>query len=168
MPTSPPTALSGAPRGASITPLGGVGNTVTGALGLIDAELAQTALQEGREAINNYPVTLNTFARYQFQGERLRGVSLGGGARYRAQRVLGYTTAGAPVRAPKWFVLDANLAYRRPLWNKRVEMRLQASVQNVLDNRDLIWTAIDPTTYEKNDYSLFTPRMITLTASFSF
>ena len=126
------------------------------------------ALQDGREALHNYPISLSGFGRYQFQGERMKGWSLGAGARYRADRVLGYTPDSQPVRAPKWFLMDANVAYRRTLWNRRVDMRLQLNVQNLLDNRDLIWTSIDATTFQKNDYSLFTPRQFILSASFSY
>jgi outer membrane receptor for monomeric catechols len=157
-----------AANGELSTPLGGAGNTVGGALALIDANLAQDALQDGREALHNYPISLSGFGRYQFQGEKLKGWSVGAGARYRADRVLGYTPDSRPVRAPKWFLMDANVAYRRQLWNRRVEMRLQANVQNLLDNRDLIWTAIDATTLQKNDYSMFTPRQFILSASFSY
>lgn len=157
-----------AANGSVATPLGGSGNTVAGALALIDANLAQDALQDGREALHNYPVSLSGFGRYQFQGEKLKGWSLGAGARYRADRVLGYTPDSRPVRAPKWFLADANLAYRRTIWNRRVDMRVQLNVQNLFDNRDLIWTAIDVTTLQKNDYSLFTPRQFILSAIFSY
>ncbi|MBI5692603.1 MAG: TonB-dependent receptor plug domain-containing protein [Verrucomicrobia bacterium] len=150
------------------TPLGGVNNTVGGALASIDANLAQDALQDGREALHNYPISLSGFGRYQFQGEKLKGWSLGAGARYRADRVLGYTPDSRPVRAPKWFLMDANFAHRRTLWNRRVDMRVQLNVQNLFDNRDLIWTAIDATTFQKNDYSLFAPRQFILSASFSY
>lgn len=157
-----------AANGELATPLGGAGSTVAGALGIIDANLAQDALQDGREALNNYPISLSGFGRYQFQGEKLKGWSAGLGARYRADRVLGYTPDSRPVRGPKWLVADANLAYRRPLWNRRVEMRVQLNVQNLFDNRDLIWTTIDPATFEKNDYSMFSPRQFILSASFSY
>ncbi len=157
-----------AANGSVATPLGGSGGTVAGALALIDANLAQDALQDGREALNNYPVSLSGFGRYQFQRESLRGWSVGAGARYRADRVLGYTPDSRPLRAPAWWVADANVAYRRPLWNRRVDLRVQLNVQNVFDNRDLIWTAMDVTTLQKNDYSLFTPRQFILSASFSF
>jgi hypothetical protein len=157
-----------AANSALSTPLGGAGSTVAGALALIDVNLAQDALQDGREALHNYPISLSGFGRYQFQGEKLKGWSVGGGARYRADRVLGYTPDSRPVRAPKWFLMDANLAYRRTLWNRRVDMRVQLNVQNLLDNRDLVWTAIDATTLQKNDYSLFSPRQFILSASFSY
>lgn len=157
-----------AANGALPTPLGGAGNTVAGALALIDANLAQDALQDGRESLHNYPISLNGFARYQFQGEKLKGWSIGGGARYRAERVLGYTPDSQAIRAPKWFLMDANLAYRRLLWQRHVDLRLQLNVQNLLDNRDLIWTSIDATTFQKNDYSMFTPRQFILSASFSY
>jgi iron complex outermembrane receptor protein len=157
-----------AANGELATPLGGAGSTVAGALGIIDANLAQDALQDGREALNNYPISLSVFGRYQFQGEKLKGWSAGLGARYRADRVLGYTPDSRAVRGPKWVQVDANLAYRRALWNRRVEMRVQLNVQNLFDNRDLIWTTIDPATFEKNDYSLFSPRQFILSASFSY
>lgn len=150
------------------TSLGGAGSTVAGALGLIDTNLAQDALQDGRIALHNYKHTFNVFGRYQFQDGRLKNWSVGTGARYRGHRVLGYRPSGEPVLAPKWFLMDANVAYRRPLWNKRVDLRVQLNVQNVLDNRDLIWALMNPTTFEKNDYTLFTPRLFTLTASFSY
>ncbi|MBM3853708.1 MAG: hypothetical protein FJ399_11215 [Verrucomicrobia bacterium] len=157
-----------AANGALATPLGGAGSTVAGALALIDANLAQDALQDGREALHNYPISLSGFGRYQFQHEKLKGWSIGAGARYRADRVLGYTPDSRPVRAPKWFQMDGNVAYRRSLWNRRVEMRLQLNVQNLLDNRDLIWTSIDATNFQKSDYSLFSPRQFILSASFSY
>jgi hypothetical protein len=65
----------------------------------IDANLAQDALQDGRGALNNYPVSISGFGRYRFQGEKLKEWSIGGGARYRADRVLGYALATQPVRA---------------------------------------------------------------------
>jgi iron complex outermembrane recepter protein len=146
------------------------GNTLTvaGALADIDSRMAQNALQDGREQTRSYPTTVNAFGRYQFQSGALKRWSLGAGTRYRAGRALGFNPAGEPIRAPKLFLVDANLAYRRTIWNKRVDMRLQLNVQNLLDNHDLIWSAINATTFVKNDYTLYTPRTFILSASFSF
>ncbi len=142
--------------------------TVAGALAQVDNLMRQVDLQEGREGTGNYKGTFNAFGRYQFQSDALRGWSLGAGTRYRGGRVLGFTTDLEAVRAPKLFQVDASLGYRRPIWNKRVEMRLQLNVQNVFDNHDLIWSRIDPVTFAKNDYTLYTPRRFSLTGSFSF
>lgn len=144
------------------------GGTVADALAQIDSLMGQVALQDGREGTGNYSGTFNAFGRYQFQSNVLKGWSLGTGFRYRDGRVLGYDAALKPVRAPKFFQIDASLTYQRPIWNRRVDMRLQLNVRNLLNNRDLIWARIDPTTFRKEDYTLYTPREITLTGSFSF
>jgi hypothetical protein len=143
------------------------GGTVTSALATIDDLFAQDDLQDGREATGPYPRSFNAFGRYQFQSEALKRWSVGAGGRFRVGRVLGYLPDGSPVRSAKWFLADANLAYRRPIWKKRVDLRLQINVQNVFDNHDLIWTAINATTFEKEDYSLYIPRTFSLSASFS-
>jgi len=144
------------------------GGTVASSLARIDTLMSQVDLQEGREGTGNYSGTFNAFGRYQFQSETLKGWSIGAGARYRAGRVLGYRTTLEPVRAPKFFQMDASLGYSRPIWNKRIDMRLQLNVHNLLNNHDLIWATIDPTTFQKDDYTLFTPRVITLSGSFGF
>ena len=144
------------------------GDTVAVALAQIDSLMGQVALQEGREGTGNYADTFNAFGRYQFQSDVLKHWSLGAGTRYRAGRVLGYDPALEPVRAPKLFQVDASLSYQRLIWNKRVSMRLQVNIQNVLDNQDLVWARIDPVTFMKDDYTLYAPRRISLTGSFSF
>ncbi|MBL9186611.1 MAG: hypothetical protein JNK23_03950 [Opitutaceae bacterium] len=150
------------------TPLLTGTGTVASTVALMDANLGQDRLQDGREGTGNYRKSFNFFGRYQFQAESLKGVSIGAGSRFRAGRVLGFDAAGQSIRAPKTFLADANLAYGRKIWNKRVDMRLQLNVQNLFDNHDLIWASIDPTTYVKNDYTLFTPRLFTLSGSFSY
>ena len=152
-------------NGSAILPTGG---TLAGALALTDSEQAQDDVQNGREGTGNYRGTFNAFGRYQFQTEVLKRWSVGAGTRFRDGRVLGYNASAEPIRSPKWFLMDANIAYRRPIWQKKVDMRLQLNIQNVLDNHDLIWATVDPVTYAKNDYTLFTPRQITLSASFQF
>ena len=144
------------------------GGTVEGALAQVDALMSQVELREGREGTGNYPSTFNAFGRYQFQSDALKGWSIGGGSRYRSGRVLGYNTDLETIRAPKFFQIDASLGYRRPIWNKRVDMRLQLNIQNLLDTRDLIWAGINENTFVKDDYTLFNPRTVTFTASFSF
>jgi len=144
------------------------GGTVADNLAEIDSRMAQVDLQEGRQGTGSYAKTLKAFGRYQFQSESLKGWSVGAGARYKAGRILGYKTTLEPVHGPKLFLADASLGYRRSIWRKRVDMSLQLNVQNLLDNRDLIWNGIRPATGEKIDYTLFTPREISLTGSFSF
>lgn len=144
------------------------GGTVADNLAEIDSRMTQVDLQEGRQGTGTYAKSFNAFGRYQFQSEALKRWSLGAGARFRADRILGYKSTLEPVYSPKWFMVDASLGYRRPIFNKRVQMRLQLNVQNLLDNRDLIWNGIRPATGEKIDYTLFTPRMVSLTGSFEF
>ncbi|MCF7689753.1 MAG: hypothetical protein K9N01_15790 [Cephaloticoccus sp.] len=144
------------------------GGTVADSLADIDARMAQVDLQDGREGTGNYRYSFNAFGRYQFQSEVLKGWSLGAGTRYRSGRVLGYNSALEPVRAPKLFTIDGSLAYRRPILNKRIDMRLQVNVRNLLNTKDLIWTGINPSTGLKDDYAIYRPREIALTGSFSF
>lgn len=146
----------------------GGGGTVGGTLAAIDALQVQDNLQNSREGAGNYRDSFNAFGRYELQSVTLKGWSVGAGTRFRAGRVLGYNASAQPIRAPKLFLADANLAYRRSIWSKKVNMRLQVNIQNLFDNQDLIWASIDPVTYVKNDYTLFTPRQITLSASFQF
>jgi len=153
-------------NGATLLPSGTA--TVASTVAQMDANLAQDRLQDGREGTGNYRASFNFFGRYQFQSNALKGFSVGGGSRFRAGRVLGFDAGGDPIMSPKLFMVDANLTYVRKIWNNRVDMRLQLNVRNLLDNRDLIWSSINPTTYAKNDYTFFTPRQFMLTSSFSF
>jgi outer membrane receptor protein involved in Fe transport len=146
----------------------GGGGTVGGTLAALDALQVQDDLQNSREGAGNYRDSFNAFGRYEFQSAMLKGWSVGAGTRFRAGRVLGYNAGGQPIRAPKWFLADASVSYRRQIWSKKVDLRLQLNIQNLFDNRDLIWASIDPVTYVKNDYTLFTPRQMTLSASFQF
>jgi outer membrane receptor for ferric coprogen and ferric-rhodotorulic acid len=146
----------------------GGGGTVGGTLAAIDALQVQDDLQNSREGTGNYRDSFNAFGRYEFQTELLKGWSVGAGTRFRTGRVLGYNASAQPIRAPDLFLADANLAYRRPIWSKKVNLRLQLNIQNLFNNHDLIWASIDPVTYAKNDYTLFTPRQLTLSASFQF
>lgn len=143
------------------------GETVATQLARIDNLLAADALEEGKEAENNRNKTFNIFGKYQFQEGILKPFSVGGGARYRGQNVLGYRTDNSTIRGKSYWVSDFLVSYRRKIWSGRIAMSVQLNVQNVLDQDDLIFTETTNTGLV-TDYTFQNPRTFFLNVGLKF
>lgn len=141
--------------------------TVATNLTVIDNLVQQYQNGEGNLATGNYKTSFNAFGRYRFQNSALKGWSVGAGARYRTNRIIGFTTTRAPIYAPSFLLVDASVGYQRKIWQNKIGMNLQVNASNLFDNTDPQWTnaLADGTRW---DYQLQNPRLLTLTATFSF
>jgi outer membrane receptor protein involved in Fe transport len=96
---------------------------------------------------------------YAFREGFLRGVSAGGGVRWRGERVVAYTSSNPAsrreIRDDDSMTIDANLAYRRKMefLGRNCELTLQLNVNNLLDDDELIINRV---------YADGTPRTFTL------
>ncbi|MDP3068638.1 MAG: hypothetical protein Q8N18_00030 [Opitutaceae bacterium] len=88
----------------------------------------------------------NVRTTYAFREGVLRGVSVGGGARWRGERVIGYTSTDPAVRreirGDPTVTVDFNASYRRKvgLLGRKCDLTIQLNVNNTLNDDDLIIT----------------------------
>jgi len=120
----------------------------------------------------------NVRTNYEFAREGLKGVTVGGGARYEGKAVTSYSATydartgtikrAALYRDPQAF-LDCNVGYKRRarVFNRGVDWSVQLNVNNVL-NRDTIVPLITTETGELVTYRFPTPREFILTTRFTF
>ena len=126
--------------------------------------------------------------RYDVREGFAKGLSIGGGVRFRAGRVAGakavwhfapgtsYTDVlngrvidkTETVTAADQEVYDAQLAYSLKILNSRVLWRIQLNVNNVTNQRELVVNNTDPITLAPTQYRYQDPRQFTLTNTFSF
>jgi outer membrane receptor protein involved in Fe transport len=169
----------------------------------IDADGAANAYNElRRAAVNLTPVdqkvarlaerTANLFTDYTVREGLLKNVRFGGGVNYRGKEVIGYrggerlasgaldpnATATVPVYRDPYYLVTAVLGYSFKAMN-RYPVRLDLTVNNLLDNDDLLYynTTLRPpggdvTSQARvavgSQYQYLTPRQFSLTATFSF
>jgi outer membrane receptor for ferric coprogen and ferric-rhodotorulic acid len=146
------------------------GETVAGTLARVDAiyNLIQAGAGQTRRQLREY--TGNFFATYTFrqaQAKWLRNVSVGGGARYYGDGVLGYDSANnnRPILGGGYTLANAMLGRDWALRQGR-RLRLQLNVDNLLNETDPIVTDTDQS--EDYRYVLQTPRRFGLSATISF
>lgn len=110
---------------------------------------------------------------YTHRAGFLKGVSWGGGARWRGERVLGYTTSEPAtreeIRGAATLTVDANITYRRKagLFGRKLDLTFQLNVNNVLDDDDLIITRTFADGRPRS-FSFPVPRQWYLTTTFKF
>lgn len=161
-----------------ITPSAGV-QTVGDYLNVLDAlvvselDLPSGGLIRGQSLRQG-----NLRTTYQVNSGSLKGISFGGGVRYRGKAVTAYTptlqpgtgavTGSAIYRDPQTY-LDMSLGYRvsTRLFGRRTTWSLQLNVNNVLDSDDLIPLVQSPVG-QIISYRFETPREFILTARLSF
>lgn len=135
------------------------------------------ALAEGRMPIGQVKHKVNARTNYDFTEGWLRGVSIGGGVRYRSQPVIGFEsvkgTNGEFIRTVRLgseqVYFDANIGYRRKsrVFGRNLNWSLQLNVNNLLDNDAYMVTRLNSagavTAYRFND-----PRTWVLTYRVNF
>lgn len=122
---------------------------------------------------------------YSFTEGRLKGWSVGGNERWEDKAVIGYYGKSSglnlynglpvmdsadvtrPIYDDAQFYTDVWVSYRFPIWNKKVQCKLQLNVANVFESGSLRPVAAN---YDGTPYSfrIIDPRQYTLTASFDF
>jgi iron complex outermembrane receptor protein len=138
--------------------------------------------RESARPTGEVPEQYHLRTNYRFGAERLKGVSLGGGLRWQAGRVLGTLATRADangiqraippsqrptLRGDAVFLTDLNLGYERRVWRGRVNWELQLNISNLLDDRDASVTATFPDGRPRW-YRWIEPRRFTLNSSFVF
>lgn len=128
----------------------GTGRTVAQAVaGIEQSAFSNFVLADQKRPLGQIQHKLNLRTNYDFKHESLRGVSIGGGARYLSKPVIGFTatgTAATGVTRTAYFgseqlFMDFNASYRRKLpaiFGRSVQWTLQLNVNNVLDNDSFI------------------------------
>ena len=143
---------------------------------------------EGKRFVGDPLYTVNLRTRYDFREGKLKGLSVGGGTRWRVDRIAGArtdysVTPGSDftdqwngrtidkvtlVSAKDQNVYDFQLGYSVPLLQRKVRWEIQLNVNNVLDQRELIVNNIHPRTLAPLTYRYQDPRQFILTNTLSF
>jgi hypothetical protein len=101
---------------------------------------------DGARALGVPVAAGNARTSYSFREGILKGISIGGGARWRGERVLAYTSSDPQtrreIRSAAQLTVDGDLAYRRKLGflGRGYELTVQLNVANLLDDDDLLYT----------------------------
>ncbi len=143
---------------------------------------------EGKRFVGDPLYTVNLRSRYDFREGKLKGLSIGGGTRWRVNRIAGArtdysVTPGSDftdqwngrtidkvtlVSAKDQNVYDFQLGYSVPLLQRKVRWEIQLNVNNVLDQREMIVNNIHPRTLAPLTYRYQDPRQFILTNTLSF
>jgi iron complex outermembrane recepter protein len=115
----------------------------------------------------------NVRTSYGFREGRLKGISVGAGARWRGERVLAYSSSNPAtrreIRSDAQLTLDGDVSYRRKvaLLGRSYELTVQLNLTNLLANDDLIYTGAY-TSGRYRTFSIPAPRawFVTTTAKF--
>lgn len=166
-------------RGVGLAPVARDGNSATDTIGeqldVIDNRLFNSVvLANGRRPLGQIPQRLNFRTSYDFAAGRLKGVSIGMGARWGDRPIIGFTAATAttePVIAygDNQTFVDANLSYRRKFhsFGRSVNWTIQLNVNNVLDNDEFVILRQNNVGAILN-YKFNDPRSWVITNRFSF
>lgn len=137
-------------RNGAVLTTDGTGRTVAqAAAGVDQAAFANFVLADNKRPLGQVKHKANFRTTYEFAQERLRGVSIGGGARYLSAPIIGFTATGTTPanivrttsRGSEQIFFDANIGYRRKLpamFGRAVTWSLQLNVNNVLDNDSFV------------------------------
>jgi outer membrane receptor for ferric coprogen and ferric-rhodotorulic acid len=149
-----------------------IGALITG----LDNWLTFVKSQEGQIETNIRPWNANLFTAYRFSEGRLKGLTLGGGANYRGDAILGVkpATLQNPVnevfKGRDYFNYTAMLGYEFKI-QRDIRVRLQLNVDNLFDNDDkqVVASAWNPVINGLQTYDAIPlPRSYRLSATFSF
>jgi outer membrane receptor for ferric coprogen and ferric-rhodotorulic acid len=144
-------------------------STVATAIRLIDGLYAGFKQAEGQSRRQLRQYAGNLFTSYTFKTDRrfLNGLTVGGGANYRGDGVVGYDSSNnnAPIRRGAYVLANVMMARNFKLPGN-IRMRLQVNVDNVLDEDELIVSDAD----QIRDYRYIfqNPRRWSVTGTFSF
>lgn len=100
-------------------------------------------------------VTSYRFGRGGILGEKLKGWSIGGGARWQSRFAIGYPSTRLPNTVPvydiahPWYApadlnIDGFVGYTRKIWGGRIDWKMQINGTNLFRQRDLIPMSAQP------------------------
>jgi outer membrane receptor for ferric coprogen and ferric-rhodotorulic acid len=156
------------------------------ATSVLDTTVKRAQHSAGQVAQELVPWRANLLTNYTFAREsKLHGWAIGGGARWQDRVALGYAPLKDPVlgnlddldhpfKGPEQLTFDSWLSYTRPLFNKRIEWKLQLNVRNLLNDNLMIPVKSNPVSLtNKTDFYVAAwrigeARTWTLTSTFSF
>lgn len=159
----------------NLTNAGG-SNTVGALITGLDNWLTFVKSQEGQIETNIRPWNGNLFTAYRFSEGALKGLTIGGGANYRGDAILGVkpATLQNPVnevfKGRDYITYTGMLGYEFDL-TSRIGVRLQLNVDNLLDNEDkqVVASSWNPVLQGLQTYEAIpNPRSYRLSATFSF
>lgn len=136
----------------------------------------------GRTLNNSWDYTANILGNYTFRDGTLKGLSIGGGANFRGERLVG-NQLGAPydyIYNDAYVTATMSAGYSFKVFAHT--LRLQLNVANIFNNREMQTTSggfanvtipargTTPasTTFTANNYTVLAPRTFTLTATYKF
>ncbi|MFM9081552.1 MAG: TonB-dependent receptor plug domain-containing protein [Opitutaceae bacterium] len=143
---------------------------------------------EGKRFVGDPLYTVNLRTRYDFREGFLKGFSVGGGTRWRVNRIAGartdYSVAPGSDFTDKWNgrtidrvtlvsakdqnVYDLQFGYSRQVFSRKVRWSAQLNINNVLNQRELIVNNIHPRTLSPLTFRYQDPRQFVLTNTFGF
>ncbi len=103
---------------------------------LVDTMNAERDEEEKRWGLRPHKVSL--FTAYDFREGRFRGLTIGGGWRWRSPNVIGSNSSGGEVRGSALTSNDVMLAYTRRFEGLPGRVRFQLNIANVLDETDVL------------------------------
>jgi outer membrane receptor for ferric coprogen and ferric-rhodotorulic acid len=127
------------------------------------------------------PHKISFFSAYDFKAGRMKGLTLGGGWRWRSANVIGSDSRGNEITGKEIAAADAMLAYAWKPGKLAGRVRLQINVSNLFDQTDPIPVRLATSTAAPDGfvlpggrgtaysrYDLVAPREIRFTTSYSF
>ncbi len=154
-------------------PPGILGNNTVGALlDDLDQQIAYDLARNDQPEVNARPWNANLFTTYTLRDGPLRGLTVGGGANYRGEAILGIDTTDPlnhrVVKGRSYYLVNAMLAYELKPW-RGVKTKVQLNVDNLLDNDDLQVLASNFSGGTANLLTYyFEPRRYSLSVTFDF
>lgn len=157
---------------------GGGSNTIGALVTGLDSLIGVIKAGEGLSEINSRRLNANLNTAYEFTSGPLRHLTIGGGVNFRGDQVIGIVPATTANPVAQTFegggycLLNGMLAYRFEL--KKVGVKLQFNVQNLLNNQDKQVLASNYNSFRPADdpfdlyHYYFEPRSYSLSATFSF
>lgn len=144
-------------------------STVGGAVSFMDSIYREMALsRDGLTQRGNEKYKANLFTNYRFaETTPLKGVSVGGGLRYRSGALTGYTRAGAATHARSTRFVDLRAGYETRVLQRKHKLTFALNVRNLLDE-DGIRISISDTNGAPQRYVLLDPREVLFTTTFEF
>lgn len=146
----------------------------------INAPLQLALANQGKQVTQNTEYSWRYLTKYTFQQERLKGLSIGGAARWDGRKVLGYfgadTPAGQPILTlngdkpvyqPSQYYFDFLTSYRFRTYNNRVGTTLQLNLRNAFESGGLQVVGVNPDGTGYN-FRIIQPRQLILSANFEF
>ena len=135
--------------------------------------------QQQRWGVRPHKVSL--FTAYDFKSGRLKGLTFGGGYRWRSANIIGRNSGGAEITGRAIVNTDLMIAYTRKFRSLPGRFRFQINVTNIFDKQDIIPSRLSTSTGAPDGFEipggrgtaysrfdLVQPRDVRFTTTYSF